>query len=623
MERLHPGVYVEEVSSGVRPLEGVSTSTTAFLGKTEKGPLDRAVMVTSFIEFQTLYGSFLKDSFLAHSALQYFNNGGKRLYILRVAKGAQAADVGIADRKGAPAKTLTVSASSPGDWGNDLEVVIADGTVDSGDEFKLTVRQGGTAVEEYDNLSVNPDATNFADNVINARSRRIRARVEQANTSNVAGTSVSAGTPALTLPADKRKLVINIDGDGPQTITLADPVTTATEIAAAITNAVKALTRLRNSTDPDAFNNFAVSTSGGVYTLTSGSTGRQSSVEVTNDPTAANAAGLLKLGVTNGGTETTGAAVLRPALGTFLLGDGVVSGNTVSVTLGKDGDTPQDNDYLNALPLLDAVQDVNILAIPGIGTQGVVNGGVGYCQNRMDCFFVADMGAAVDTKETAKTFVNSLTKSSYGAVYFPWVKVVDPTGASVEPISLPPSGFVTGMYARIDSRRGVWKAPAGTEANLLGAVGLTKNTSDAEQDTLNNIGVNAIRFFPSSGIVIWGTRTLATQSDPEYRYVPIRRLAIFLERSIYNGIQWSVFEPNDEDLWASLRLNIGSFMMTQFRAGAFQGSTPSQAFFVKCDAQTNPQDQVDAGIVTVLVGFAPLKPAEFVVIQISQKTAQA
>jgi phage tail sheath protein FI len=230
----------------------------------------------------------------------------------------------------------------------------------------------------------------------------------------------------------------------------------------------------------------------------------------------------------------------------------------------------------------------------------------------------------VDTREDAKTFVEGLTvKGSYGAVYFPWLTMVDPTGVSSDPLPVPPSGFITGLYARVDSRRGVWKAPAGTEANIGGAVGLATQITDAQQDTLNPLGVNVIRFFPSSGIVVWGARTLATQSDPEYRYVPIRRLAIFLEQSIYNGIQWAVFEPNDEDLWASLRLNIGAFMLTQFRAGAFQGDTPSKAFFVKCDSQTNPQDQIDAGIVTVLVGFAPLRPAEFVVIRISQKTAEA
>jgi phage tail sheath protein FI len=242
----------------------------------------------------------------------------------------------------------------------------------------------------------------------------------------------------------------------------------------------------------------------------------------------------------------------------------------------------------------------------------------------MDCFFIADMTAAETTKEAAQSYVNALTvKSSYAAVYFPWLKMVDPTGRQSEPLLVPPSGFVAGIYARTDARRGAWKAPAGTEANVGGSVGLARVLSDAEQDTLNPLGVNALRFFPSSGIVVWGARTLATRSDPEYRYIPIRRLAIFLEQSIYAGIQWAVFEPNDEDLWASLRLNIGAFMMTQFRAGAFQGDTPSKAFFVNCDAETNPQDQIDAGIVTVMVGFAPLKPAEFVVLRVSQKTAQA
>ena len=173
---------------------------------------------------------------------------------------------------------------------------------------------------------------------------------------------------------------------------------------------------------------------------------------------------------------------------------------------------------------------------------------------------------------------------------------------------MPPSGFVAGMYARIDAPPRRLEGAGGHrgERRRRGRAGRAASR-DAEQDTLNPIGVNVIRFFPASGIVIWGARTLATRSDPEYRYVPIRRLAIFLEQSIYNGIQWAVFEPNDEDLWASLRLNIGAFMMTQFRAGAFQGDTPAKAFFVKCDAQTNPQDQIDAGIVTILVGFAPLQ----------------
>jgi phage tail sheath protein FI len=201
--------------------------------------------------------------------------------------------------------------------------------------------------------------------------------------------------------------------------------------------------------------------------------------------------------------------------------------------------------------------------------------------------------------------------------------MIDPTGVSPQPILTPPSGYVAGMYARIDASRGVFKAPAGTEANIGGAVGLATNSTDAQQDLLNPIGVNVVRSFPTCGIVIWGARTLATASNPEYRYIPVRRTAIFLEQSIYNGIQYAGFEPNDTGLWSSLRLNINAFMMLQFRAGAFQGKTPSEAFFVKVDETTTTQADIDAGNVNILVGFAPLKPAEFVVLQLAQKVNQA
>lgn len=624
MERLHPGVYIEEVPSGVRPIEGVSTSTAAFIGKAEKGPLDRALMVTSFIEFQATYGTFQNDSYLAHAALQFFNNGGKRLYIVRVANGAVAADVAIADRKGTPAKTLTIFANSPGAWGNTLDIDVADGAQDPGNEFKITVKLNGTPLEIHDNLSMNPDATNFVENVVTANSKLIKAVVDPANDTTNRGTSVSGASPATTLPAGNRKMVVNINGDGPQTITLANPLTTGGEIATAIETAVRALVPLRGSTPTAAFTAFTAGFATGVYTLTSGVGGKRSSVQVTNAPSE-NGATLLKLGRNNGGVEQAGAAVLRPAVGTnYHVGDAAVAGNVISATLGSDGVTPQEIDYQNGFALLDVRRDVNIVAVPGIGSKTMVDFGGNYCRNRQDCFFVGDMGPADDTKEEAQAFVTGLTvKSSYAAVYFPWLKAIDPTGVSPEPILLPPSGYVAGMYARIDAKRGVWKAPAGTEANIGGAVGLTKEITDAEQDTLNPIGVNVIRVFPASGIVIWGARTVATQADPEYRYVPIRRTAIFIEQSIYNGIQWAVFEPNDEDLWASLRLNIGAFMMTLFRAGAFQGATPSQAFFVKADSQTTTQADIDAGVVNVMVGFAPLKPAEFVVIKISQKAGES
>jgi phage tail sheath protein FI len=621
MEHLHPGVFIEEVPSGVRPIEGVSTSTAAFLGKAETGPLDHAQLVTSFIEFQAAYGGFLNDGYLAHAALQFFNNGGARLYVVRVAANAQTASIEIGDRKATPARILTVSAASPGKWGNDLELVVTGGTLNAGNEFALTVRRAGVVAETFDNLSVNPDAANFVENVVNARSALVRVRVDQAGDSPDAGTSVSGTGPVTTLTPALRRLQVDINGDGPQTITLADPADTGAHIATAIQNAVQQLSPLHGSTPSAAYGGFSAKFENNAYTLTSGAPGKRSSVQVTNAPDG-NAATALKLGTTNGGTETTGAATLRPANATFLVGDGTIGGATLNVTAGSDGTTPQDSDFLQALPLLDPVRDVNIVAIPGIGSKQVVDAGTGYCRQRGDCFFIGDLPASADTRDAAKTFVDGLTvKSSFGAVYFPWPSMVNPNGAVPDPLPVPPSGFAAGMYARIDSRRGVWKAPAGTEANIAGAVGLARQLSDADQDILNPAGVNAVRFFPSSGIVLWGTRTLGTASDPAYRYIPVRRLAIFLEQSIANGIQFAVFEPNDENLWASLRLNVGAFMTTLFRNGAFQGDTPSKAFFVKCDNQTNPQDRIDAGIVTVAVGFAPLRPAEFVVLQISQKTA--
>jgi phage tail sheath protein FI len=247
-----------------------------------------------------------------------------------------------------------------------------------------------------------------------------------------------------------------------------------------------------------------------------------------------------------------------------------------------------------------------------------------YCANRplSDCFFIGDMESTRLTVSEAQEFTNHLTvKNSYGAVYFPWVQSVDPTGLSVEPINLPPSGFIAGLYARIDARRGVWKAPAGTEASLGGAIGLTAGLTDIQNGVLNPLSVNCIRRFAGAGIVAWGSRTQT--ADPEWLYVPVRRTAIMIRKSIYNGIQWAVFEPNDEDLWAQLRMNIGSFMMTLFRRGAFQGGKAKDAFFVKCDGETTTQDDINLGIVNVLVGFAPLKPAEFVVVKISQMAGQA
>jgi phage tail sheath protein FI len=222
-----------------------------------------------------------------------------------------------------------------------------------------------------------------------------------------------------------------------------------------------------------------------------------------------------------------------------------------------------------------------------------------------------------------------LPTQTYCALYYPWAKVSNPFyNADTNPgaertVLVAPSAFAAGMWAKTDGRRGVWKAPAGVETGLLGVAGLEWTVEDAEQDFLNPLGVNALRKRPGYGTVIWGTRTLSTKSNPEWRYVPVRRTAIFIEQIIFNGIQWAVFEPNDHRLWSSLRANIESFMNGLFRAGAFQGEKSGDAYFVRCGlGSTMTQDDIDRGQVIVLIGFAPVKPAEFVIVRIQQKVGQ-
>ena len=209
------------------------------------------------------------------------------------------------------------------------------------------------------------------------------------------------------------------------------------------------------------------------------------------------------------------------------------------------------------------------------------------------------------------------------ALYFPPLVEADPLhDGQLE--TFVPCGAVAGVMARTDATRGVWKAPAGLDAALNGIQGFAVNLTDPENGLLNPVGINCLRSFPVNGRVIWGARTLrgADQLADEYKYVPVRRLALFLEESLYRGTQWVVFEPNDEPLWSQIRLNVGAFMQNLFRLGAFQGKTPQEAYLVKCDKETTTQNDINLGIVNILVGFAPLKPAEFVIIKVQQLAGQ-
>jgi len=249
-----------------------------------------------------------------------------------------------------------------------------------------------------------------------------------------------------------------------------------------------------------------------------------------------------------------------------------------------------------------------------------------FCEERR-AFFIVDsprdwenVDKAVTAGEDTSPFMD---RHKNAAVFFPRIQAQDPLKENrLEEFA--PCGMVAGIFARTDAQRGVWKAPAGLDATLVGAQALSYKMTDGENGRLNPLGINCLRTFPVIGNIVWGARTLkgADILADDWKYIPVRRLALYLEESLYRGTQWVVFEPNDEPLWAQIRLNIGAFMQNLFRQGAFQGKSPREAYFVKCDSETTTQNDINLGIVNIVVGFAPLKPAEFVVIKLQQMAGQ-
>ena len=640
MTTSYPGVYMQEVSSGVRPIQAASTSTAAFLGEAARGPIGVPVRVVNFTEFQATFGGFLELTFLAHAVFQFFNNGGSQCYVVRVARNPVSASATIVHRGDTPHESLKITASSPGIWGNGLEVEVADSAKDPGNCFDLVVYLTSSGrrqqVERLSDLSMDPDSASFVATVARTRSSYITVDVLADPQTSVAGFAqgapIGGADAGPLLDAAHRTLQISLNADGFQAINLADAdLSTLEKIRAALQTAITQISPRRLTADANPYPNATVTLDGTgdaqALRVTSGTTGPRSSVEIRPaDTSGQDAARLLRLYPP--AKTVGGAAILRPSTAgnPYLIGDGTPTDQLKNPVKGTDGDTLTNSDYTGAFSALDTVRDVSLVAVPGIGAEDVVAGGMNYCGVRRplsDCFFIADMLRQDETPAQVAQWQENLNgANSYGAVYYPWLRMADPNGGP-DAVEVPPSGFVAGVYARTDAQRGVWKTPAGSQASVAGSVGLARELTDVEQGNLNTAdkSVCVIRHFPASGTVIWGGRTLS--SDAEWRYISPRRMAIFLRKSIFDGIQWAVFEPNDEPLWAQLRLNLNAFMMTLFRKGAFQGSTPDQAFFVKVDAETTTQADIDNGQVNILVGFAPLKPAEFVVVQLSQKAGQA
>lgn len=506
---LTPGVYVEEVDRGTKPIEGVGTAVAAFLGIAEKGPIGKATMIANWTQFVDTFGGFIPGAYLAHSVYGYFNNGGGLCYVVRIGSEA-AADLpapqpvaSIAARAAGGNVTLKALPKA-GTNAAGLSVEIAGGEDDT---FTITVK-GGSSEEKFEGLTLSRGPKNALD-VVNKQSTLI-----QLEEVKVAGLSMADRAPA------------------PGTYPLALPSATTTAV-----------------------------------------------VPVTP-------------------ADYQGDVTDRSGLG------GLEAVDEVTMVVAPDIMSAYEAGVLD----MDGVKAVQLAMIAHAELMG-------------DRVAIIDPPPGLNAQQVKEWRMNTAGyDSKYAAMYYPWVNVADPTpGAPSTTISVPPSGHMAGIWARNDNERGVHKAPANEV--IRGVISLPITLTAAEQSVLNPNGVNCLRVFAGRGIRVWGARTLS--SDPSWRYLSVRRLFNFVEKSVERGTQWAVFEPNDQLLWAKIRRDISAFLRVQWRNGALFGATVEQSFFVKCDAENNPVETRDLGQLIVDIGIAPVKPAEFVIFRISQYSPEA
>ncbi|HLI16315.1 MAG TPA: phage tail sheath family protein [Acidimicrobiales bacterium] len=494
---LSPGVYVEELESGSRPIEGVGTAVAAFVGLAERGPFNQPTLVTNWSQYTQTFGEFVEGAFLSHAVYGYFQNGGGACYVVRIGSGPERAAVAQLGTGGeAPLSAYRIQALAAGPEGNGITVEVADSEVAGAEEgaFKLVVKANGSVAETFDPVSPKRGKTNVV-TVVNAQSQLIR--IEE--TAKGAIESVARGS-------------VSLSGGG-----------------------VEAPSRLNAG-------------------------------DYVGDPAS-------RSGV--GGLEAV------------------------------------DEVTMVCVPDLMSAYQKGLIDLEGV--KAVQLGMISHCELMGDRMAILDAPPGLNAQEVKDWRVNLAGyDSKYATLYWPWIKVFDPaTGTN---IFAPPSGHVAGIWGRNDDTRGVHKAPANEV--VRGAIDIELNITKNEHDLLNPVGINVIRAFPGRGIRVWGARTLS--SDPAWRYINVRRLFNYLEESILGGTDWVVFEPNDRALWAKIRRTIAAFLVNEWRKGALFGSTPNEAFFVKCDDETNPAEGIDAGQVVCEIGVAPVKPAEFVVFRLSQ-----
>jgi phage tail sheath protein FI len=685
----YPGVYVEEIPSGVRTIAGVSTSDTAFVDFFARGPIDKAVRVTGFTDFKRHFGGLHPRSEASYAIYQYFLNGGSIAWVVRVvthtAKPAMralvssqpGADYGYGYGTNQFKDVLKVSAASPGKWGENLQVAV---------DYK------GTKREVTATPTLTPAGAPISDLIIaslhcSVRDAHVQIANEGAGAQDMSGWQLHSdvGEQAYTFP---QGYVLNA---GESVLVHSGPDATSntpTDLKwpnGYIWDNDSDKAELRDPSgnvvysyfyQPDEFN-LAVrevkEVNGREQVRQSEihrnlSMDRQSSryaVSVVNEEPSLirlEDCGIGELPEKNGddvigkpddaeflwlGTDSywTKKKMRNPAKAAW-------QGKVTFKPLASDGmepGTPQWIDSEGAQALLGMAPErqeaqnrgiymletiaphiFNLLCLPAVASlsensrRQVLAAAAKLCEDER-AFLIVDIPPKVKDPDDMAEWISGTEPPStnHAAAYYPRIRIPDPLNGN-RPKEVGPSGTLAGIYARTDAARGVWKAPAGTDASLQGLLSLTAVLTDLENGALNPLGANVLRSFPIYRNVCWGARTLdgADQQASEWKYIPVRRTALYIEESLYRGLKWVVFEPNDEELWSQIRLNVGSFMMTLFRQGAFQGTTPREGFFVKCDGETTTQDDIDRGIVNILVGFAPLKPAEFVVVKISQMAGQ-
>lgn len=623
----YPGVYIEEIPSGVRTITGVATSITAFVGYTRRGTPDKAEFVTSYADFERSHGGLDRDSPLSYGVRQFFLNGGTQALIVRVAGSFASAAWTLADA--AAATVLNAEAANPGAWGNDLRLSVDRTNVRNPDaEFNLVVSQlvvqGGSSqvqvLETHRNLTLNAQSPSYAPSVISAASQVLRVKRTAGLTFTQKGAAVSKVVTTPLNPA-LRSISGTVDGNTPFRLELA--AGNIADVPALVNAVTAAITAAGLAARLEAGASLADGSAGTTCLKLSSRTAGDASAVVVAKGAAGELPALIGLGLANGGREFTGDAQHRPAAVSDAVpgapGNDGVRGNANQL-IGNAG-TKTGMQALLDVDLFNLLCVPETFDLPDDQAASVIQNAAALCESRR-AFLIADLPVG-KTLDNVAGWINGVLQSRNAATYFPPVKIADPLD-QFRARAMAPSGTLAGVYSRTDAERGVWKAPAGTDATLKGVAQIAIPLNDLENGRINQKGVNALRNFPAYGSIAWGARTLkgADAQADEYKYVPVRRLALMIEESLYRGTQWVVFEPNDEPLWAQIRLNLGAFMNGLFRQGAFQGASPREAYFVKCDKETTTQADINLGIVNIVVGFAPLKPAEFVVIKLQQIAGQ-